>query len=254
VPQEDGGVIEHTSQEDLHNVIWSNIHRKRFYLAEEAPLCSSNLRGKFGYNANTKIARAIVAGSYEYPPDFDQATREIFEECARIQLTILVDSVATTITPETWQSHWSKANENTSSSFSGRLLGCNIAGLRSDHVTMLHALVASLVTKRGIILDRWSKGLSVMLEKIFGCSLTTKGCSILLMEADFNATNKVVYGIRMLHNMCKYKLMPEEIYSERNCLADVTALCLRFYSMTFYDNSSAQQALRWLILITATIV
>jgi hypothetical protein len=102
VPQEDGGVIEHTSQEDLHKAIWSNIHRKRFYLAEEAPLRSSNLRGKFGYNANTKIARAVLAGSYEYPPDFDQATREIFEECAIIWLTIPIDSVATTITLEAW--------------------------------------------------------------------------------------------------------------------------------------------------------
>jgi hypothetical protein len=59
-----------------------------------------------------------------------------------------------------------------------------------------------------------------MLEKIFGCSLITKLCSILLMEADFNATNKVIYGIRMLHNMRKFKLMPEEIFSKRNRLAD----------------------------------
>ena len=59
-----------------------------------------------------------------------------------------------------------------------------------------------------------------MLEKIFGCALITKLRSILLMEADFNATNKTIYGIRMLHNVRKYKLMPEEVFSERNRLAD----------------------------------
>jgi hypothetical protein len=139
-----------------------------------------------------KIARAILAGSYEYPPGFDQATREIFEECTTIWLTIPVDLGATTITLEAWQSHWSKTNEMTSSSFSGRHFGHYIAGLRSNHVTILHARVASLVTKRGIVLDRWSKGLSVMLEKIFGCSLIMKLCSKLLMEADFNATNKLI--------------------------------------------------------------
>jgi hypothetical protein len=116
-----------------------------------------------------------------------------------------------------------------------RLSGCHfghyIAGLRSDHVTVLHALVASLVTKRGIVLDRWSKGLSVMLKKIFGCSLITKLCPILLMEADFNAANKVIYGIRMLHNMRKYELMPEEIYRERNRLADDGTLS----KVLFYD-------------------
>ncbi len=59
-----------------------------------------------------------------------------------------------------------------------------------------------------------------MLEKIFGCSLITKLQSILLMEADFNAANKAIYGIRMLSNVRKYKLMPEEVYSKRNRLAD----------------------------------
>jgi hypothetical protein len=97
---------------------------------------------------------------------------------------------------------------------------------------VLHPLVATLVTKSGIILDRWSKGLSVMLEKIFWCSLITKLRSILLMEADFNATNKVIYGIWMLHNMRKYRLMPEEIYSKRNCLADGGTLSkVLFYNM-----------------------
>jgi hypothetical protein len=72
------------------------------------------LGGKFGYNANTKNARAILAGNYEYPPDFDQATREIFEECAKIWLIIPEDLVATTITLEAWQGHWSKLKEKTS--------------------------------------------------------------------------------------------------------------------------------------------
>jgi hypothetical protein len=89
-------------------------------------------------------------------------------------------------------------------------------GMQSDHITYLHALVATLVARRGIVLDRWSKGLSVMLEKIFGCSRITKLHSILLMEADFNATNKVIHGVWMLHNMRKYRLMPEEVYSEQN--------------------------------------
>ncbi len=65
VPQEDGGVILHTSQEDLQNAIWTNIHHKQFDLVGEAPLCSSSLRGSFCYNANTKTARAILAGNYE---------------------------------------------------------------------------------------------------------------------------------------------------------------------------------------------
>ena len=126
------------------------------------------------------------------------------------------NSVSTMITKDAWRGHWSKVTEKTSSSFSGQHFGHYIAGMTSERITYLHALIATLVTRRGIVLDRWSKGLSVMLEKVFGCLLITKLCSILLMEADFNATNKVIYGIRMLHNMRKYSLMPEEVYSKRN--------------------------------------
>jgi hypothetical protein len=39
------------------------------------------------------------------------------------------------------------------------------------------------------------------------------------MEADFNAMNKEVYGVRMLEEARKYKLVPEEIFSGQNCTA-----------------------------------
>ncbi len=40
------------------------------------------------------------------------------------------------------------------------------------------------------------------------------------MEADFNATNKLIYGNHLLATARKHKLLPEEIYSEKNWLAD----------------------------------
>ena len=39
------------------------------------------------------------------------------------------------------------------------------------------------------------------------------------MEEDFNATNNIMYGNWMLANARKYKLMPEDIFSERNRMA-----------------------------------
>ena len=58
-----------------------------------------------------------------------------------------------------------------------------------------------------------------MLEKIFACSLIPKLRSILLMEGDFNASNKLIFGLGMLEQVWKYKLMPEEVICERNRLA-----------------------------------
>ena len=51
------------------------------------------------------------------------------------------------------------------------------------------------------------------------------------MEGDFNATNKIGYGIRMMSNVRKYRLMPDEIYSERNRLANDGTLS----KVLFYD-------------------
>ena len=88
-----------------------------------------------------------------------------------------------------------------------------------------------LLLRRGIALDRWSHGISVMLENMFGCSLVTNLRSILLMELDFNFVNKTIYGGIMLDNIRKYNLMPEEIFSERNRMVYDRTLA-KFYSMT----------------------
>jgi hypothetical protein len=70
-----------------------------------------------------------------------------------------------------------------------------------------------------------------MLQKVFGCALITKLQSILLMEADFNTTNKIFYGQRMLDVVRKYKLRREEICSKKNCLTDDGTLV----NVPFYD-------------------
>ena len=40
------------------------------------------------------------------------------------------------------------------------------------------------------------------------------------MEGDFNATNKMVYGMRMMNNSRDHNLMPEEIFSKKNRMAE----------------------------------
>ena len=63
-------------------------------------------------------------------------------------------------------------------------------------IRLLSAITSSNPdSEKGDCIRAMVKGLSVMLEKIFGCSLISKLRSILLMEADFNATNKAIYGI-----------------------------------------------------------
>jgi len=72
-----------------------------------------------------------------------------------------------------------------------------------------------------------------MLEKTLGVMLVSKLQAILLMEADFNASNKILYGVRMMQNAREHRLMPEEIYSKKNCMADDGTLTKTlFYDVT----------------------
>jgi hypothetical protein len=118
-----------------------------------------------------------------------------------------------------------------SSSQSSLHFGHYIAGADCDYISQFHALCISLALKKGIALEGWSNGLSVMLEKMFGVRLVSKLRGILLMEADFNAMNKEVYEVRMLEEARKYKLIPEEIFSEKNHMADDGSLA----KTLFYD-------------------
>ncbi len=61
--------------------------------------------------------------------------------------------------------------------------------------------------------------------------LVLKLRAILLMEADFNLMNKEVYGVCMLEEARKYKLIQEEIFSKKNCTVDDVGLT----KMLLYD-------------------
>jgi hypothetical protein len=174
VKQGDRTTREYTSQEELQEAIWDNIHRKRFHLAELAPLCQYLLRGTFGYNAICQTSQEILDRTYKFPPEFDAATREILQECALIRLKIPVSLLNTLITREDWGNHWQREKEETLSSVSGRHFSHYKAGLRLAYISHLQSLFASIIIKQGIVLKRWLQGCSIMLEKIFGCALITK--------------------------------------------------------------------------------
>jgi hypothetical protein len=70
-----------------------------------------------------------------------------------------------------------------------------------------------------------------MLEKTLGITLVSKLCAILLMEADFNASNKIIYGVRMMKNARNHQLMLEEVFSKKKRMADDGTLT----KMLFYD-------------------
>ena len=57
IQRDQGAIDEATTQQTVHEAIWDEIHRKRFYLAEQAPICQGSLRGEFWYTACSSKAK-----------------------------------------------------------------------------------------------------------------------------------------------------------------------------------------------------
>jgi hypothetical protein len=150
------------------------------------------------------------------------------------------NSVSIIIMPDQWKQYWIVVNEETLSSESGIQFGHYIVGSKSNNILHYQAAWVSVVLAHVILLKRWSRGLTVMLEKTLGVTLETKLIAILLMEGDFNTTNNILYGVQMMNNVRQYGLMPEEIFSKKNRMADNGTLCkMLFYDITWQAQVSA---------------
>jgi hypothetical protein len=68
--RQEGTLTEYITQKSVQQVIFDNIHKIRLQLSEAAPICSGQLQENFGYNTMIVTVRAILTGTYLYPPDF----------------------------------------------------------------------------------------------------------------------------------------------------------------------------------------
>ncbi len=243
-------IMEHTTQDTVEQLIFSKVHEKEYTLAGEAPICNRSLVQDFGYTANTPASRAVLNRTYVAPADSDSVTKELFTKIAAIHKLIPENSVSITITPEQWTQYWKVVNKETSSLESGLHFGHYKVGSKSDIILHYHAAQETVTLAHAIQLEWWSQGLSVMLDKILGVTLVTKLRAILLMEGDFNATNKIVHGVRMMNNARGHNLMTEEIFSEKNRMADA-GHCAQRYSTISPDKRAYQRLLSQSMLQTA---
>jgi hypothetical protein len=231
-------------------MIFLEIHKKRYTLAGEAPICNGDLFQEFDYTAMTPALRAVLDGTYVAPSNSDAATSELFAEIAHILRLVPASSVSVIITPKQWKQYWQVVNKETSSSESGIHFGHYIVGSKSDIISHYHAARVTVTLAHAIQLERWSRGLSMMLEKTLGVTLVTKLRAIFLIEDDFNAANKIVYGTRMLDNARKYQLSRRKFFSEKRGWL-TTGLYARRYFTTSQGRQEYWQQSLLLMLPTA---
>ena len=102
------------------------------------------------------------------------ATKELFDKVAAIRRIIPKDSISPAITPGQWRRYWEIVNKETSSSKSGLHFGHYIVGSKSDIIAHYHAARVRVILAHAIQIEYWSRGLSVMLEKMLGGNASNK--------------------------------------------------------------------------------
>lgn len=207
-------------------------------MAEEAPICQGRLRGDFGNCAATLSGDAVLNGTYNPPYLVHEGTQLLFKSISAIRQAVPPNSILQVINKETWQYTWKQKTETTSLSQLGLNFGHYVSGAYLDIFSDFHALKTSIALHHGIAYMQWKSGLCGMLEKAPRVCLISKLRVILIMEADFNAANKIIFGQRMLTNACKFHLMPDEVFSEKQRMADDSILT----KLLFHDISRQLRA------------
>ena len=188
----------------------------RFRLTEGTPLRTEPMLSELGTLAvNTPAVEAILNGTYVIPEDTDDFTREFLLTLMDSSPVLPSNRLSCEITKEDFQLGWKKPKERTSSSISGLHYGHYMAAAKDDMLSEIHAIKTELAVTGGCPLPRWQAGLSCMLEKEPGVIKVDKLRAILLMEADFNFFNGLMFAGRMMRRAEARQGIPKEIYGGR---------------------------------------
>lgn len=197
----------------------------RFKLARDAPISQGQLFDDIGYLGDTSSTRAILEGTYDFPPEMDPHTRLLLEEAHRIFANKSTEEISNFVSTSDFQYFWKRADEFIQSSYSNVHFGHYKAIARDRYLSALQAAKLSLAAKTGIPMDRWGHSLTVLLEKEFGNIYLDKLRAICLMEADFNWMNKLVFAKRMMDQAHDAGLVAPDQFAKRATQASFGVLC-----------------------------
>ena len=196
------------TKKEVEEAIMSN-NSARFHLTDDTPMMQPDAVDKIGYLADNATAHIVMEGNFTSDDNFDETTNHFLQFISQREK---LPSIPACITSGEFSSYWNSARERTASSMSGRHFGHYKAAAKRTSLCNVHATFASEASQYGIFIKRWTKGLTVMLEKIENVIKVDKLRAILLMEADFNFINKLVFGHEIVQQCERFSRFPEELY------------------------------------------
>ncbi len=205
----EGEVKEFTEQEEVEHRIQREC-KICFSLAHSALIMTTLLGERLCYVSDKALAHSIITGTHDIPSDMDLATKLILEEIGKLGVKLVNgEGNKIIIMPEDFKHFWKKVNEFTLPSMSGIHYDHYKAAIQDTLSTKILAQQLTVIVQSGILLESWSVGLQVMLEKIAVVCLVEKLQAIQLYEADFNYYNQFIFGKQAMQNLTDSRYIPK---------------------------------------------
>ena len=178
--------------------------------ANETPLSTEEWKTKFD---NKEFQQQVMGGTYIPPHDLPQEAQDLF---THMQRDSSVSDLPFTSTVEDFKKLIKLSNENTSVSPSGRSYSHYKALLRGPpvYINTIHAIIETCA-KHQIILDRWKRTITTLIEKEPGSPFIHRMRAIHIIEAEEQFLAKHHYVNNMMSTAEKSNLITEEQYGGR---------------------------------------
>ena len=119
--------------------------------------------------------------------------------------------INTRLEVERWKGYWNKSKKRIALSFSGLHFRYYKVMNEAYELAVYKVELANLAILNKSLLDRWLNRVSIMLLKKEADLSVSKLRAILLLEADYNAMNKILFNTHLILSLEEYNIIPREI-------------------------------------------
>lgn len=194
-------------------------NKRRFTQANHTPSLLKDQVNILGWTGNNQVSRNILQGS-TIGDEVHEDIRDMAPYLAT-PITILERGlIDNQITVEEFCEGWKKSKEYTSSGSMDIHFGHFKTSARNDVTATMDTAFINICLKTGYSLKRWSNGIDVMIPKKSDSIRVSALRTIVLMEPDFNFTNKII-GRRIMYNAEQAGTVAIEQYGSRKAKSSI---------------------------------
>jgi len=179
----------------------------KYTSSHDSPMMHPVIHKKMGNYAETKWSRAIQTGDIPYPPMFNPWVCKIMD---KLQIQNEVDIQPSEMTETEIKSVWKSIKEKKASSWSGRYNAVYKALCLDPQLLKILTGSMNLPFLSGIAYNRWYTFLDIMSFKKQNSIHVSSLRTIIISEADWNASGKVFVTRRMMKDAERNNRLPPE--------------------------------------------